>query len=71
MPADIELSKTQIKRIIMSGDALGRILGRLLPKLIEPATSVLKKCFSTFRLSAAMSGIDGAIKKKYMEQVQL
>ena len=50
MSADIELSKTQIKRIIMSGDALGRILGRLLPKLIEPATSVLKKCFSTFRI---------------------
>ena len=61
MSTDIKLSKAQIKKIIMSGGALGSTLGRLLPRLIKPATSVLKEL--PLGLSAAMSGIDGAIKK--------
>ena len=57
----------------MSGSGLGSILMRLLPKLIKPATSILKNVAAPLGLSAAMSGIDGAIqkKKKYMEQTQL
>ena len=39
MTTDIKLSKAQIKNKIMSGSGLGSILGRLLPKLIKPATS--------------------------------
>ena len=42
MSADIKLSKAQIKKVIMSGGALGTILGRLLPKLIKPAISLGK-----------------------------
>ena len=57
--------------MIMSGGALESVLIRLLPKLIKPATSILKNFVATLGLSAAMSGIDGAIqKKKYMEQAQ-
>ena len=56
----------------MSGSGLGSILMRFLPKLIKPATSILKNVAAPLGLSAAMSGIDGAIqKKKYMEQAQL
>ena len=69
--ADIKLSKAQIKKIItMSGGALGSVLMRFLPKLIKPATSVLKNVAASLGLSAAMSGIDGTVQKKYMEQAQ-
>ena len=70
MSVDIELHKAQIK--IISGGALGSGLTRFLPKLIKPATSVLKNVVAPLGLSAGMSGIDGAIqekKKKYIEQV--
>ena len=50
--------------MIMSGGALESVLIRLLPKLIKPATSILKNFVATLGLSAAMSGIDGAIQKK-------
>ena len=42
MSTDIKLSKTQIKKIIMSGGALGSILGKLLPNLIKVASPILK-----------------------------
>ena len=48
----------------MSGGALGSILGRLLPGLIKVASTVLKNVVAPLGLSAAMSGIDGAIQKK-------
>ena len=47
----------------MSGGALGSILRRLLPKLIKVASPILKNVVATLGLSAAMSGIDGAIQK--------
>ena len=50
--------------IIMSGSGLGSILMKFLPKLIKPATSVLRNVAAPLCLSAAMSGIDGAIPKK-------
>ena len=70
---DIKLSKAQIKKIIISGGALGSTLRRLLPKLIRVASPILKNFVPPVGLSLAMSGIDGAVpkkKKKYMEQVQ-
>ena len=42
MSTDIKLSKAQIKKIIMSGGALGSILGKLLPNLIKVASPILK-----------------------------
>ena len=66
MSTDIKLSKAQIKKIIMSGGALGSILGRLLPKLIKPAISLGKNILVSLGLSAAMSAADAGIQKKYM-----
>ena len=62
MSTDIKLSKVQIKKI-MSGGALGSILGRLLPKLIQVTSPILKNVVAPLGLSAGMSGIDGAIQK--------
>ena len=64
MSADIKLSKAQIKKIIMSGDALRSILGKLAGPLLKTATPLATKVLPVLGLSAAMSGIDGAIKKK-------
>ena len=65
LSADIKLSKSQIKKIIMSGGALGSILGRLLPKLIKPAISSGKNILAPLGLSAAMSAADAGIQKKH------
>ena len=67
MSADIKLSKAQINRIIKLKRALGSILGRILPKLIKPATSILTNVGLQLGLTAAMSGID----KKYMVMERL
>ena len=64
MSTDIKLSKAQIKKIVMSGSDLGSILMRFLPKLIKPATSILKNVAAPLGLLAAMSRIDCAILKK-------
>ena len=42
MSDDIKLSKTKIKKTIMSGGTLRSILGRLLPNLIKVASPILK-----------------------------
>ena len=42
MSTDIKLSKTQIKKLIKPGGALGSILASFLPKLIKPAISLGK-----------------------------
>ena len=58
MSTDIKLSKAQIKKVIMSGGALGSILGKLLLNLIKVASPILKHVPLPLGLSAAMSGID-------------
>ena len=64
MSTDIKLSKAQIRKIIMSGDNLGSILGKLLPNLIKVASPVLKNVALPLGLSAAMGGIDNSIAKE-------
>ena len=66
MSADIKLSKAQIKKTIKPGGALGSILGKLANPLLKIATPLAKNVLPVLGLSAAMSGIDGAIQKKYM-----
>ena len=61
---DIKLSKSQINKLIKEGGALGSILGRLLPKLINPAISLGKNILAPLGLSATMSPTDAAIQKK-------
>ena len=57
MSTDIKLRKAQIKKVIMSGGGLAATLGRLIAPLA-------KNILMPLGLSAAMSGIDGAIQKK-------
>ena len=64
MSTDIKLSKAQIKKIIMSGSALGSILGKLADPLLKIPTPLATKVLPVLGLSATMSGIDGAIQKK-------
>ena len=64
MSTDIKLSKAQINKLIKEGGALGSILARFLPKLIEPAFSLGKNILAPLGSSAAMSATDAAIQKK-------
>ena len=64
MSTNIKLSKAQIKKIIISGNSLGSILVRFIPKLIKPAISVVRNIWAPLGLSAAISGINDAIQKK-------
>ena len=64
MLTDIKLSKSQIKKIIKSGGALGSVLARFLPKLIIPAISLGKNILAPLGLIAAMLATDAAINKK-------
>ena len=47
----------------MTGGALGSILGKLAGPLLRIATPLATKVLPVLGLFAAMSGIDGAIKK--------
>ena len=59
---DIKLSKTQLSKMIQSGGFLGKLLG----KLAGPAMPLAKNVLAPLGLSAAMSAIDGSIKKKML-----
>ena len=61
LPADIKLLKTQLSKMIQSGEFLGRLLDPLLKNVIKPlAKSVLIPLGST----AAASAVDAGIHKK-------
>ena len=62
MLADIKLSKAQIEKTIISSGALGSIFGKLADPLLKIATLLETKVLPVLGLSAAMSGIDGAIQ---------
>ena len=63
--SDIKLSKTQLSKMIQSGGFLGKLLGKLPGPLMEVAMPLAKNVLAPLGLSAAMSAIDGSIKKKY------
>ena len=60
---DIKLSKTQLSKIIQSGGFLGNLLGKLAGPLMI-AMPLPKNVLAPLGISAAMSAIDGSIKKK-------
>ena len=60
---DIKLSKTQLSKMIQSGGFLGKLLGKLAGPLMKVAMPLAKNVLSPLGLSAAMSAIDGSIKK--------
>ena len=61
---DIKLSKTQIKKIIQSGEFLGKLLSKLAGPLMKVAMLLAKNVLTPLGLTAAMSAIDGSIQKK-------
>ena len=61
---DIKLSKSQLSKMIQSGGFLGNLLGKLAGPLMKVAISLAKNLLAPSGLSAAMSAIDGSIKKK-------
>ena len=61
---DIKLSKTQLSKIIQSGGFLGKLLGKLAGPLMKVAMPLAKNVLAPLELSAAMSAINGSIKKK-------
>ena len=61
---DIKLSKTQLSKMIQSGGFLGNLLGKLAGPLMKVAVPLAKNVLAPLGISAAMSAIDGSIKKK-------
>ena len=52
--------------MIQSGGFLGNLLGKLAGPLMKVAMPLAKNVLAPLRLSAAMSVIDGSIKKKML-----
>ena len=63
---DIKLSKTQLSKMIQSGGLLRNFLGKLAGLLMKVAMPLAKNLLGPLGLSAAMSAIDGSIKKKML-----
>ena len=61
---DIKLNKAQIKKIIQSRGFLGKLLSKLAGPLMKVAMPLAKNVLAPLGLIAAMSAIDGSIKKK-------
>ena len=64
LATDIKLSKAQIKKIIQSGEFLGKLLSKLAGPLMKVALLLAKNVLAPLGLTAAMSAIDGGIQKK-------
>ena len=60
----LKLSKAQIKKLIQSGDFLGKLLSKLAGPLMKVAMPLAKNVLAPLGLTAAMSSIDGSIQKK-------
>ena len=67
---DIKLSKSQLSKMIQSGRFLGNLLGKLAGPLMKVAMPLAKNVLAPLELSAAMSAIDGSIKKRCLVQEQ-
>ena len=63
---DTKLSKTQLSKMIQSGKFLGNLLGKLAGPLMKVAMPLAKNVLAPLGISAAMSAIDGSIKKKML-----
>ena len=63
---DIKLSKTQLSKMIQSGGFLGNLLGKLAGPLMKVAMPLAKTVLAPLGIPAAMSAIDGSIKKKML-----
>ena len=64
LATDIKLSKAQIKKLMQSGGFLGKLLSKLADPLIKVALPLAKTVLAPLGLTAAMSTIDGSMKKR-------
>ena len=67
---DIKLSKTQLSKVIQSGGFLGNLLDKLAGPLMKVAMPLAKHVLAPLGISAALSAIDGSIKKRCLVQEQ-
>ena len=63
---EIKLSKTQLSKMMPSGGFYGNLFGKLAGPLMKVVLSLAKNVLAPLGLSAAMSAIDGSIKKKIL-----
>ena len=63
---DVKFSKTQLLKISQSGGFLGNLLHKLAGPLMKVAMPLAKNVLAPLGLTAAMSAIDGSIKKKML-----
>ena len=63
---DVKFSKTQLLKMMQSGGFLGNFLSKLAGALMKVAMPLAKNALAPLGLTAAMSAIDGSIKKKML-----
>ena len=63
---DVKFSKTQLSKMMQSGGFLGNLLSKLAGPLMKVAMALAKNVLAPLGLTAAMSAIDGSIKKKML-----
>ena len=63
---DIKFAKTQLSKMTQSGGFLGNLLSKLAGPLMKVAMPLAKNVLAPLGLTAAMSAIDGSIKKKML-----
>ena len=63
---DVKFSKTQLLKMMQSGEFLGHLLSKLASPLMKVAMPFAKNVLAPLGLTAAMSAIDGSIKKKIL-----
>ena len=64
LSTDVKFSKTQLLKMSQSGGFLGNLLGKLAGPLMKVAIPLAKNVLAPSGLTAAMSAIDGSIKKR-------
>ena len=63
LSTDVKFSKTQLLKMLQSGGFLGNLLSKLAGPLMKVAMPLAENVLAPLGLTAAMSAIDGSIKK--------
>ena len=66
LSTDVKFSKIQLLKMMQSGGFLGNLLSKLAGQLMKVAMPLAKNVLAPLGLTAAMSAIDGSIKKKML-----
>ena len=64
LSTDLKFSKTQLSKMMQSRGFLGNLLSKLAGPLMKVAMPLAKNVLEPLGLTAAMSAIDGSIKKR-------